>query len=46
MMELHPIIVGVGLHESAWRHPESPLVEGDEADHVALQRRRFSVVGQ
>jgi hypothetical protein len=45
MVELHPKIVGDGLHESARRHPESPLVEGDKVDHVALRQRRFLVVG-
>jgi hypothetical protein len=37
MMELQPVIMQDGPHESARQHPEPPLVEGDEADHVALR---------
>jgi hypothetical protein len=36
MMELHPVLMRDGPHESAWRRPEPPLVEGDEAHHVVL----------
>jgi hypothetical protein len=46
MMELHPVVMWDDPHESARWHPESSLVEGDEADHVALRWHRFPVVGR
>jgi hypothetical protein len=39
MMELH-LVMRDGPHELAWRCPEPPLVEGDEAHHIALWWRR------
>jgi hypothetical protein len=46
MMELHPVVMRDGPHKSARWHPESPLMEGNEADHVALRWCRFSMVGR
>jgi hypothetical protein len=45
MIELHPVIMRDGPHKSARWHPKTPPMEGDEADHVALRWRRFSVAG-
>jgi hypothetical protein len=45
-MELHPIIMRDGPHETARRCSEPLLVESDEADHTSFQRRRLSVAGR
>jgi hypothetical protein len=46
MMELHPIIMRDGLHETARWCPEPPFVESDEADHVSFRRHRLPVAGR
>jgi hypothetical protein len=37
-MELHTIVVRERPHEVDCGHPESPLVEGGESDHIARER--------
>jgi hypothetical protein len=44
VMHLYPIVVRERPHEAACRHPEPPLMEGGEADHVAHKRGRFLLV--
>jgi hypothetical protein len=44
VVQLHPIVVRKRPHETARRHFEPPLMEGDEANHIACGRGQLLLV--
>jgi hypothetical protein len=43
VVHLHPIVVWKRPHEAARRHSKPPLVERDEANHMARGRGRLLI---